>query len=89
MLPSSGTPTVEILDEGSQSWRPGPAAPAVSGSTSYMVEHPNGGVVYMANNHLYLLPHAAAQWLSYNQIVSPIRDWFTSFFVPDGITSCV
>ena len=88
MLPSSGTPTVEILDEGSQSWRPGPAAPAVSGSTSYMVEHPNGGVVYMANNHLYLLPHAAAQWLSYHQIVSPIRDWFTAFFVPDGITSC-
>ena len=80
--------SVEILHEGSQSWQKGPEAPEVSYDTTSMVEHPNGGVVYMANNHLYLLPHAGAQWLSYHQAISPARYWFTALFIPDDITTC-
>ena len=90
-FPISGTTTtVEILDEGSQSWRYGTSAPQASFDALYMVDHPRGGVVYISNTVLYHLEHAGSgvQWTQYSQELRPWRNWFTAFFIPDDVTPC-
>ena len=82
------TTTVEILDDGATSWRSGTPVPASSLDTTYMVEHPDGGVIYFNNRKLFYLANAGAVWQPLIQTLSTHRTWFTAFFIPDEITTC-
>jgi hypothetical protein len=56
-----------------------------------MVQHPNGGVIYFVDTSIYYLGHAGpdATWQLLPQRLAAARAWFTAFFVPDEVASCV
>jgi hypothetical protein len=89
--------SVEILDEGSNEWRQGPALPfEIHGSQ--MIEDRNGGVVLVGGstksyedlNTLFHLPHAGqdAGWRKMEQKLKSGRSLHTAFLVPDNIVDC-
>ncbi len=91
------TPSVEVLDDGANEWRNGPDLPFGIRYAS-LVEDPSGGVILVGGqseenrylNTLFKLSDAGddAQWIEMPQKLKVGRSSHTSFFVPDGITSC-
>jgi hypothetical protein len=55
-----------------------------------MVEHPNGGVLYILDTSIYLLSDAgpSARWQLLPQKLAQARHWFTAFLVPDNVVHC-
>ena len=86
---SGQTDSVEILDTGSNSWRPGPKIPQPFHEAP-LVQHPKGGVIYIINNSIYYLANAGstAQWQLLPQKLTIPRRWFLAFFVPDDVITC-
>ena len=84
---------VEILDDGSASWRYGPSLPA-STSGAPMVEDQRGGVLYVGgdksgySNIVYRLRHAYAQWEALATTIATPRVWHSAFLVPDELVNC-
>ena len=88
--------SVEILDDGSSTWRAGPDLPTTI-CCGVLVEHPAGGVVLIGGKSgattfldtLYYLPHAGpdAEWELLDQKLSLARGQHTAFFVPDEVAS--
>ena len=83
------TDSVDILDTLTLTWRAGPKLPKPM-FASPMVEHPNGGVIYIIDTSIYYLAHAGptAQWQLLPQKLAVTRQWFLAFFVPDEVASC-
>ncbi len=91
--------SVEILDEGSNSWRTGPELPIPIVLTQ-MVNDLNGGVVLVGGytynpnfgllNTLWQLPHGGndAVWTLMAQKLKTSRYRHTAFLVPDSIATC-
>jgi hypothetical protein len=89
--------SAEILDEGSNEWR---AGPAIQFGTYYseMVNYPKGGVVMIGgqaennnwSNTLYQLSHGGndAVWTEMKQKLTTGRNRHTAFLIPDNIVSC-
>ena len=55
-----------------------------------MVEHPNGGVLFIIGFEIYLLPHAGptVTWQLLPQRLAINRQWFTAFLIPDKLANC-
>ena len=91
------TETVEILDEGSNHWRPGPNLP-IGLALSQIVELPDGGILLVAGstydpmypvNTIFKLDHAAdKEWKELPQMLNKARDSHVAFLIPDAITNC-
>jgi hypothetical protein len=89
--------SVEILDQGSNRWREGPALPFGIGS-SQLVEDQKGGVILVAGesssngylDKLYQLPHGGvhAEWRQMQQKIKVGRRYHVAFLVPDNIADC-
>jgi hypothetical protein len=89
--------SVEILDEGSNSWRSGPELP-IPIDLSQLVNDPNAGVVLVGGydpywgflSTLWQLPHGGndAVWMQMVRKLKIPRYRHTAFLVPDSITSC-
>jgi len=80
---------VEILDAGTNSWRLGPKLPQAFHEVP-LVQHPNGGVMYIIINSIYYLPHGGqtAQWQLLPQRVSIPRRYFVAFYILDDVVAC-
>lgn len=83
------TNSVEFLDIGSTSWRPGPKLPQPLHGAP-IVQHPNGGVIMIISNSFYYLANAGStsQWQLLPQKLATPREWFMAFFVPDEVAPC-
>ena len=90
------TETVEILDEGSNNWRPGPNLP-IGLDLSQIVELPDGGIILVAGrtydmnsvNTIFKLDYAADdEWKELPQMLNIARDCHVAFLIPDEITKC-
>ena len=83
------TDSVDFLDTLTLTWRAGPKLPKPM-LASPMVEHPNGGVIYIIDTSIYYLAHAGptAQWQLLPQKLAVARQWFVAFFVPDEVATC-
>jgi hypothetical protein len=88
--------SVEILDNGSNTWRAGPDLPTTI-CCGVFVEHPAGGVVLIGGKSgattyldtIYYLPHAGpnAEWELLDQKLSLARGQHTAFIVTDEVAS--
>ncbi len=88
--------SVEILDEGSNEWRAGPAIPFGTYNPE-MVNYPKGGVVMIGgeaekidSTKLYQLSHGGndAVWTEMKQKLTVGRSRHTAFLIPDNIVNC-
>ena len=92
-----GHVSVEILDEGANSWRPGPSMPAPKWAGA-LVEDQRGGVVfvggYKALNvgtaNIYRLRHGGptARWEVLAQNLRQNNYGFVGLIIPDHLTNC-
>jgi len=83
ILSGYDTNSVEILDIGSSSWRPGPRLPQpVHGAP--IVQHPNGGVIMIISYSFYYLANAGptAQWQLLPQKLAAPRDLVLGLLCP-------
>ena len=84
---------VEILDDGSMSWRYGPSLPTASYGAP-MVEDQTGGVIYVGGytgsytNMIYRLRYAGAQWEALASKIATPRMWHSAFLVPIDLVNC-
>jgi hypothetical protein len=89
--------SVEILDEGENSWRDGPDLPfGIAGAA--LIEDPTGGVILIGGrsstnsylDSLYRLAHAGedAHWVKLPQTLEVGKYRPTATLVPDSIANC-
>jgi hypothetical protein len=83
--------TVEILDEGSNTWRLGPYLPIPTMAHS-LVEDPRGGVIMIGGNtglvistSLYRLRHGGAKWELMTQQLKVGNSYPSAFLIPDSL----
>jgi hypothetical protein len=89
--------SVEILDEGANSWRDGPNLP-IAITRAAMIEDPTGGVILIGGrsstnsylDSLYRLAHAGedTQWVKLPQTLKVARSFLTAILIPDHIANC-
>ena len=88
--------SVEILDDGSNSWRKGPDLPIKVVAASF-VEDPRGGIIIVgghlgsgATGNIYRLKHAGpdAQWEKLPQQSSLMRFWTAAVMIPNELANC-
>ncbi len=68
----------------------GPTLPVDMWGTKPLIEHPDGGVIFISGSSIYHLPHAGpdASWTLLPQKIKTPRPWTNMFFVPDDIVNC-
>ena len=88
--------SVEILDDGSNTWRSGPDLP-IKAVALRILEDPRGGVIVVggtngtaANQNVYRLKHAGpnAQWETLPQQTSQMRYWVAAVMIPNELVNC-
>ena len=85
--------STEILDDGSDQWRPGPELPyGISGAA--LISDPSGGVVLIGGSPylktILRLSHAGleAEWELLPKKLKTGRQHHVAFLVPDDVVDC-